>query len=59
MAPPAIGEYVVIHELAHLREMNHSDAFWELVETHDPAYREHAEWLEENRTRLVFSEDDY
>jgi predicted metal-dependent hydrolase len=58
MAPPEIAEYVVIHELAHLREANHDDAFWSLVAEHDPDYLSHAEWLEENSTALIFSEED-
>lgn len=58
MAPPGIVEYVVIHELAHLREPDHSDSFWELVAKHDPEYRKHARWLEKNSTRLTFSDDD-
>jgi predicted metal-dependent hydrolase len=59
MAPPEISEYVVIHELAHRREMNHSDAFWEIVERYDPSYREHLAWLDEHSVRLVFSAEDY
>lgn len=58
MAPPEIVDYVVIHELAHLREANHSDAFWSLVQEHDSEYRSHAEWLQEHSTRLIFSDDD-
>ncbi|ELZ08592.1 hypothetical protein C479_14673 [Halovivax asiaticus JCM 14624] len=58
MAPPAIIDYVCIHELAHLREANHTDAFWALVADHDPAYREHAEWLDEHSARLIFSSED-
>ncbi|AWB26536.1 M48 family metallopeptidase [Halococcoides cellulosivorans] len=58
MAPPEIVDYIVIHELAHLREPNHTDAFWSLVGEHDPDYEAHARWLEENSTQLVFSDDD-
>lgn len=38
-APPALVDYVVCHELAHLRHMNHSRAFWAEVERHCPDYR--------------------
>lgn len=38
-APPAIIHYVVAHELAHLKEMNHSATFWQWVETLCPEYR--------------------
>lgn len=58
MAPQEIVDYVVIHELAHLREANHDDPFWSLVAEHDPEYQEHSRWLEENSTRLIFSEED-
>jgi len=58
MAPQEIVDYIVVHELAHLRESNHTDAFWSLVSEHDPQYGDHAQWLEENSTRLVFSEND-
>lgn len=58
MAPRAIAEYVVIHELAHLVEPNHTDEFWNLVARFDPDYREHAAWLDDNSARLIFTEDD-
>ncbi|WP_049936603.1 M48 family metallopeptidase [Haloplanus natans] len=58
MAPPDVLDYVVIHELAHLREPNHTDAFWSLVAEHDPDYEGHAQWLDEHSVQLIFSEDD-
>jgi predicted metal-dependent hydrolase len=58
MAPPEVVDYVVVHELAHLREANHDDVFWSLVAEYDPEYEDHAQWLEENSTQLIFSEDD-
>lgn len=38
--PVAQIEYVVVHELAHLRQANHSSAFWQIVERHIPNYKE-------------------
>jgi predicted metal-dependent hydrolase len=58
MAPPEIVDYIVVHELAHLRESNHTDSFWSLVAEHDPDYEEHSRWLEENSTQLIFSRED-
>ena len=58
MAPPEIVDYIVIHELAHLRESNHTDSFWSLVAEYDPEYESHATWLDENSTRLTFSNAD-
>jgi len=58
MAPPEVVDYIIVHELAHLRESNHNDAFWSLVAEHDPDYESHAQWLEEHSTRLIFSEAD-
>ncbi len=53
MAPRAVLDYVVVHELAHLAEPNHSPAFWKLVERFSPAYEQHKEWLKENGERLA------
>ncbi len=58
MAPSEIVDYVVIHEIAHLRVPNHSDAFWSIVAEQDQNYSDHAEWLNQNSSRLIFSEDD-
>lgn len=46
--PPGVLDYVVVHELAHLREMNHSGRFWDLVESYMPEYKTYRNWLKEN-----------
>lgn len=51
-APPAVMDYVVVHELAHRREMNHSKRFWAIVAEHCPDYRDHRRWLHENYRSL-------
>jgi hypothetical protein len=48
MAPPDIIEYVVVHEIMHLRQANHSRAFWNLVAEYIPDYRQKRRWLKEN-----------
>lgn len=53
LVPPAVLDYVVIHELCHRREMNHSAKFWAEVEKFDPDYREHRKWLKENGGSLI------
>jgi predicted metal-dependent hydrolase len=44
-APPDVIDYVMIHELMHLREFDHSRQFWRLVEEADPDYNKHRKWL--------------
>jgi len=47
-APPDIRDYIIIHELAHLVELNHSDRFWKLVSEAMPEYEEKEKWLKAN-----------
>ena len=47
-APADVIDYVIIHELAHLIEMNHSPRFWALVEGAMPDYKEKKKWLRQN-----------
>jgi len=53
-APPEIIDYVLIHELAHLVEHNHSDRFWKLVEKAMPGYRLAEQWLNKNGANCIF-----
>lgn len=50
--PPEVLRYVVIHECAHLIEMNHSAAFWAIVGRHDPCWQVHRAWLREHGSAL-------
>lgn len=43
--PPAVIDYVIIHELAHRKQMNHSAKFWDIVRQFDPEYLKHRGWL--------------
>lgn len=52
MAPPLIIRYVVVHELAHTLEKNHSARFWSKVRLINPSYKQQIKWLRENGNRL-------
>jgi predicted metal-dependent hydrolase len=49
---PKIIDYVIIHELSHLVNMNHSKKFWDLVAQYDPEYKKHVGWLKRNGLHL-------
>ncbi|MCX5796236.1 MAG: M48 family metallopeptidase [Elusimicrobia bacterium] len=51
-APAEIVDYVVIHELAHLKEMNHSRRFWAVVEAWCPEQKQRRRWLRRNVSLL-------
>jgi predicted metal-dependent hydrolase len=51
-APPEVLEYVVVHELCHLREPSHQKPFWRLLESARPGWREEAHWLREHGQEL-------
>jgi predicted metal-dependent hydrolase len=53
MTPIPVIEYVVIHELAHLKEMNHSPRFWRIVESYCPEWRARRQWLTEHSQLLA------
>jgi len=53
-APDEVQDYVILHELAHLVELNHSDRFWALVEKYMPDYQEKEKWLKVNRAKCDF-----
>ena len=53
LAPPEVLDYVVVHELCHRRQMNHSAQFWQEVAQVLPDYRKRKAWLTENGWRLM------
>lgn len=53
-APDDVVDYVIIHELAHLIEMNHSSRFWALVEKAMPDYKLKKKWLKDNWQKCNF-----
>ncbi len=56
MMPKPVIDYVIIHELAHLKEMNHSTMFWKLVAEHCPKWREYRRWLKEHEFELSINQ---
>lgn len=57
LGPEHVLEYVVVHELAHLEERNHSDKFWKKVKEMYPEYKKSNQWLSENSPKLVFKDN--
>ena len=47
-APSDVIDYVIVHELAHLKELNHSQKFWKIVADVMPNYKEKEKWLNQN-----------
>jgi predicted metal-dependent hydrolase len=54
MAPTLVVHYVIVHELAHTTEKNHSRAFWRRVGKYNPSYRQSRKWLRDHGHELVF-----
>jgi predicted metal-dependent hydrolase len=52
MAPPEVLDYLVVHELAHLLEPNHSMKFWLIVRSYCPRFEQHRAWLKQNQEVL-------
>jgi len=54
LAPAKVQDYVIVHELCHRIEMNHSKRFWELVSSYIPDYKESKKWLDtEGKTLML------
>ena len=58
LAPPGVIDSIVVHELCHLKHMNHSKRFYAEVQKALPEYREHQKWLKEHgETLLAMAEE--
>ena len=55
-APPEVVDYLIIHELMHRREMNHSARYWKLVAVAFPDYRQAEKWLKKSTIELRVSQ---
>ena len=53
LVPPEVLDYVVVHELCHRKEMNHSELFWNAVARVIPNFKICKKWLKENGTLLI------
>ena len=52
MAPVAVLDYIIVHELVHLIHPNHSGEFWNELDKVMPGYREHEDWLKKNGVKM-------
>ncbi|HNX17085.1 MAG TPA: SprT family zinc-dependent metalloprotease [Methanoregula sp.] len=52
LAPPEVIDYVIVHELVHMRQPDHSNLFWEKVQQAMPDYKKRRDWLRENERML-------
>ncbi len=53
-APREVQDYVILHELAHLVEANHSDRFWAVIAQYMPDYKRHEQWLRQHGSGCDF-----
>ena len=53
LVPKDVLDYVVVHELCHRKQMNHSAAFWAEVEKMVPNWKQHRKWLKDNGNALI------
>lgn len=53
MAPLSVLDYIIVHEMAHLRHKKHSQAFWNEVDKVMPDYQKRIHWLRENGARMT------
>jgi len=53
LVPPEVLDYVVVHELCHRKELNHSERFWKEVERILPDYKTRKKWLKDSGSKLI------
>ena len=53
LCPEKVRDYVVVHELCHRKELNHSATFWSLVECVMPGYKDHHLWLKKHGGNMI------
>lgn len=53
MVPEPVVDYVIVHELTHRKQMNHSRKFWKLMDEHCPRWPEHRKWLRSHEVTLA------
>jgi predicted metal-dependent hydrolase len=53
LCPDEIRDYVVVHELSHQKELNHSPRFWAQVEVLLPDYKQRRSWLKNNGGAII------
>ena len=53
LMPYDVMDYIIIHELCHLKHMNHSKDFWNLVESYNNNYKKSEKWLKENGINIM------
>jgi predicted metal-dependent hydrolase len=59
MAPLSVLDYLIVHELVHLKHLNHSRQFWDEVSIILPDYKEHINWLNKNGVKMTLSNNIY
>lgn len=53
LCPEEVRDYVVVHELCHRKQLNHSSAFWAEVEAYMPNYAQYRKWLKEHEHGII------